>query len=477
MRTREQQKILNEKAHRNFAAFILACHDDYLMGWFHREVCKALMQFYVDLKNGKKPRLILTAPPRHGKSQLISRDFPAWLFGIDPNLSIIAASYSSDLAVRMNKDVQRIMDGTQYADIFPDSILSKKRNAGGYASSAIRTMSLFEIPFKKGSLRSVGVGNGITGMGCDVLIIDDPFKDRKDADSPTMRRNVWDWYTSTARTRLAPNGGIIVMHTRWHEDDLAGRLIEKGKSGDGENFVVINYPAIAEHDEKYRKIGEALHTERYPIDELVRIKQTIGERDFAALYQQRPTPQTGGIFKKEWFKYWDWSDLREAKNRMTMHISSWDLTFEGGENNDFVCGGTMFKAGADIFVTDLDWSHYDFPQQIRAIKNLNERQKPSFTLIEAKANGSAAIATLKREISGIIPIKPTESKVQRANAIAPYVEAGNIWLPNPKYFPWVNRFVDELCTFPSAAHDDAVDFLTQGVNYLMQKNINLNAWR
>lgn len=477
MWTKAQQQLLNDKAGQNLAAFVLANHDDYLMGWFHREVCKELMKFYVDVKQGNKPRLILTAPPRHGKSQLVSRDFPAWVFGVDPNISIIAASYSSDLSIRMNKDVQRIMDGIHYEEIFPKSVLSKKRNAGGFASSAIRTMSLFEIPSFKGSLRSVGVGNGITGMGCEILIIDDPFKDRKDADSPTQRKNVWEWYTSTARTRLAPNGGVIVMHTRWHEDDLAGRLIERGNTGNGEKFTIINYPAIAENEERFRHVGDALHPERYPIDELERIKMSIGERDFAALYQQRPTPQTGGIFKREWFKFWDWDMLAERRKHCTQHIASWDLTFEGGENNDFVCGGTMFKAGADIFVTDLDWAHYDFPSQIRAIKALNARQMPRVTLIEAKANGSAAIATLNREISGIIPIKPTESKVTRANAIAPYVEAGNIWLPNPKYFPWVNRFLDEICTFPSAPHDDAVDFLTQGVNYLMQKNVNLNKWR
>ena len=212
------EELAKRRARENLSSFVLYNHDDYIMGWFHREICRALKQFALDVIAKKSPRLIITAPPRSGKSQLVSRDFPAWFLGNYPESHIIASSYSSDLAGAMNTDVQRIIDGPRFRELFPFVFLASKEAAAktGDTGAYKKTTDKFEIVHYRGSYRSAGVGGGITGMGADILIIDDPHKDKAEAYSATMRSRVHDWYASTAYTRLAPGGGVIVMCTRWH---------------------------------------------------------------------------------------------------------------------------------------------------------------------------------------------------------------------------------------------------------------------
>ena len=208
---RLKREQLRRSAQKSLKDFIIYLDNSYLMGWVHEEICDTLDQFYDDVKNKKSPRLIICMPPRSGKSQIISRNYPAYLFGRDPNLNIITASYSADLSSRFNLDVQRIIDSDAYRSIFPNTLL------GGKAYPQYKkTDSLFEIVNYKGSYRSAGVGGGLTGMGCDILIIDDPLKDRAEANSPTIRNKLMDWYKSTAYTRLSDGGGVIILQTRWN---------------------------------------------------------------------------------------------------------------------------------------------------------------------------------------------------------------------------------------------------------------------
>ena len=314
--TKEEQLLamaqyLKLSAVESLEGFILYNNHNYSAGWVHKEICKALDQFLVDVQNKKSPRLIICMPPRHGKSELVSRYFPAYAFGRNPDLQIIATSYSADLSQRFNRDVQRIIDSEPYKEIFPRTSLNSTNVRTNASGSYIRTSDLFEIVNHKGAYRSCGVGGGITGAGADVLIIDDAVKDRAEANSLTIRNSIWDWYTSTAYTRLSPGGGVIVMATRWSIDDLIGRLLNHMAEGTGDVFKVISYPAIAEKDEKYRKIGEALHPERYPIEQLEAIKTTIGTRDWEALYQQHPAPEGGAIFKSERLRHWDLPHFRK----------------------------------------------------------------------------------------------------------------------------------------------------------------------
>ena len=447
----------------NLLAFVKTTMPSYKIGWVHREICGRLMDFLVKVERGESPRLILTLPPRHGKSQLVSKHFPSFGFGVDPDLSFISCSYGDDLSKRVNKDVQRIMDSPIYHKIFPNTSLSKKRNAGGY-NMAMRTTSLFEIPGHNGSFRSTGVGGGITGMGCDILCIDDPFKDRKSADSPTIRESVWDWYTSTAYTRLSPGGGVLVTVTRWHENDLVGRLLEAMKQEGGDRWEIINYPAIAEHDEPHRKKGEALHSDRYPLEMLLRIKSNIGSYDWGSLYQQHPTPRGGGVFKRKWIRHW--TTMPKVFDRV---IQSWDFTFKDSANSDNVSGQVWGQVGSNFYLLDNDTARMDFVSQVRAMQRMTSKWPEAIEkVVEDKANGPAIISALSSRIPGIIPYNPRGSKTARAYSISPLFEAGNVYLPPiDEEHPWVKKYIDELLAFPNAEHDDQVDSTTQALDSLV----------
>ena len=450
-------------ARRNLLAFVKVTMPTYKAGWVHREICARLMHFLADVLDGRSPRLVITMPPRHGKSELVSRRFPAWAFGINPDLSIIAASYSDDLSKRMNKDVQRIMDTPEYSMLFPNSTLSKRRNAGGIDNMPVRTMDLFEIPGHSGSYRSAGVGGGITGMGADILSIDDPFKDRASADSPTLRQRVWDWYASTAYTRLSPGGGVLVTVTRWHEDDLVGRLLAAQGQDGADRWTVVNYPAIAETDELHRDKGEALHPDRYPLPALKRIRANIGEYEWSALYQQHPTPMGGGVFKREWFRFYEPATLPVRFDRI---FQSWDFTFKASAHSDNVCGQLWGKKGPDFYLLDCVCDKMTFVESLKAMLLMTERHPEAVAkYVEAKANGEAIMDMVRQKVPGVIPVTPTESKVARAHAVTPLFQAGNVYVP--KEAPWVYDYLDELTKFPNAAHDDRVDATTQGLSQNM----------
>ena len=322
------------------AAFVRYTMPGYRMGWVHEEICSELDAFLADVVAGRSPRLMLTMPPRHGKSELASRRFPAYALGRYPDLSVISTSYAADLSSRMNRDVQRVIDSPEYRELFPGTALYGKNIRTVGNGSYIRNSDIFEVVGHAGCYRSAGVGGGITGMGGHIVIVDDPFKDRASADSPTIRQNVWDWYTSTLYTRLAPGGGVLIINTRWHMADLSGRLLEAAARGEGDHWRVVDFPAIATADEPHRKAGEALHPERYPLSQLLAIKKALGTRDWEALYQQRPTPDGGAIFKSEWLRFWLPKDLPEQFDQL---LISWDMTFKDGDDTDFVVGPRRYR--------------------------------------------------------------------------------------------------------------------------------------
>lgn len=457
MATRE----MNYLSRSNLLAFIKTTMPSYEIGWVHREICGRLMQFFCDVKEKKSPRLILTMPPRHGKSLIVSNNFPSWCFGIDPNISFISSSYSDDLAKRMNKAVQRIMGNQAYNDVFPNTQINQKTKVRNVSYS--KTTDLLEIPNYNGSFRSTGIGGGITGMGCDILSIDDPLKDRRSADSPTVRQTIWDWYTSTAYTRLSPGGGVLVTVTRWHEDDLVGRLLEQMTQEGGDQWTVINYPAIAEHDEPHRKKGEALHPQRYPLAMLEKIRRNVGSYDWESLYQQHPSPRSGGIIKNEWILHWDF--LPKFFDQI---IQSWDFTFKDAANSDNVAGTVWGKVGEMYYLLDCVCEKMDFVSQIRAMKRMTQKWPLARKkVVEDKANGPAVINVLHEKLSGIIPFEPVGSKTARAYSVSHLFESGNVLIP-PKdsEHPWVSKYVTELTTFPSAPHDDQVDSTTMALIYL-----------
>lgn len=385
-------------------------------------------------------------------SELASRRFPAYALGRYPDLSVISTSYAADLSSRMNRDVQRVIDSPEYRELFPGTALYGKNIRTVGNCSYLRNSDIFEIVGHAGCYRSAGVGGGITGMGGHIVIVDDLFKDRASADSPTIRQNVWDWYTSTLYTRLAPGGGVLIINTRWHMADLSGRLLEAAARGEGDHWRVVNFPAIATEDEPHRKAGEALHPERYPLEQLLAIKKALGTRDWEALYQQRPTPDGGAIFKSEWLRFWLPKDLPEQFDQL---LISWDMTFKDGDDTDFVVGQVWGRKGADRYLLDQVRRRMGFTDTVAAFRALAAKW-PGATrkLVEDKANGPAVIDALKHAVPGIIPVEPDGSKTARAHAVTTFFEAGNVLIPHPEHCPWAREYVAELTQFPGAPHDD-----------------------
>jgi predicted phage terminase large subunit-like protein len=466
--------IKRELARKKLIRFIIETFPGYKAGWFAHEVATALDQFLDDVEARKSPRLILEAPPRHGKTEIVSRRFPAYALGRNPDLAIISTSYSADLSNRINRDVQRIMDDPTYGWIFPETRIPGLK--AGRDGTRVRTSELFEVLDHKGSYRSAGVGGGIMGMGGDILVIDDPIKDAEQANSKTYRDKVWEWYQSTFYTRRMPGAGMLIILTRWHEDDLVGRLLKQMKDGEGDLWTVINFPAVAEQDEfstfdgrLLRKEGDPLHPERYSIEELDRIKRAVGSRVWASLYQQRPAAAEGAIFKRDW---WQWHRVTTDDPRqlvkdlgITNVVQFWDTAFKKGDQADFSVCVTMGAGKNRYFVLDVWRAQVEFPELKRAVPAQAAKWAPSVVLVEDKASGQSLIQEMKRETRiPIIPIPVDRDKVARANAVTPILEAGLVYLPEGA--PWVSDFVDELATFPNAAHDDQVDAFDGALSYL-----------
>ena len=470
----------SEAARGSLLEFILKTCEGYEASWFHAEVCRALDQFLADVIAKRSPRLMLFAPPRHGKTELVSRRFPAYALGRAPDLTFIAASYGDDLASRINRDVQTVIDSPAYLPIFPNTRIAGL-NARG--SSAIRNADMFETVNAKGErykgmYRSAGVGGGITGMGAHCLIVDDAVKDAEQANSEVYRNKVWDWFSSTAYTRLMPGGGVLIIMTRWHEDDLAGRLLARMKSGEGETYQVLSFPAIAEQDEKYRRKGEPLHAERYSLDALARIRKSVAERVWISLYQQRPSAAEGNRFKRDAWRFWrpdgqvgfarpDGCATKEASPtqpltedyRFDEVCISVDANFKDRKDADPATVWVVGRKGTARYLLDRFSGPVGFGKTCAAIKAMKAKYpRARKVYIEAKANGDAIIESLRAEMTGIIEVPKEISnsgKEARAEVMEPVVLSGNWYLP--EHMAWTADVVEQFATFPNGLHDDDVD--------------------
>lgn len=332
----------------------------------------------------------------------------------------------------------------------------------------------WQLEGHRGGVYSVGIGGALTGRPVDLLLVDDPLKGRKEADSPTYRDACKDFYTDTARTRLAPAAPIVIIQTRWHEDDLSGWLLA-GESGP--EWRYINVPAQAETDDDPlgRAPGEYLISARgRTAADWQATRRDVGSRTWAALYQGAPAPAEGGLFKRQ---HWRWYTAPKWERRpdgtMYVHsadeiIQSWDMTFKDTKASDFVVGQVWARYGADVYLLDQVRDRMDFPATTQAVKALSQKWPQSHAkLVEDKANGPAIIAQLQAVVPGLIPVTPKDSKYARASSVAPFVEAGNVHLPDPSLAPWVGDYVIEHTSFPNAAHDDQVDTTSQALNRLL----------
>ncbi len=276
-----------EMSRRFLLPFIQRFNPEYRAGWFHKDLTRRLEKFSQDVADGLSPRLMIEVPPRHGKSVTTTVNFPPWHLGHHPNHEFIICSYASQLAMTFSRGVREIIRDEAYQSLFPRTELKADTTSAEHWRTT-----------KGGGLLAAGVGGPMTGNGAHILVIDDPVKNAQEAESETIREGHEQWYNSTAYTRLAPGGGVLFIMTRWHHDDLAGRLLKKMAEG-GDQWEVVSYPAVAMEDEPYRRKGEALHPERYDEIALNRIQKAVGERTWWSLYQQQPTPDEGSYFMRD----------------------------------------------------------------------------------------------------------------------------------------------------------------------------------
>ena len=438
-----------------------------------------LEQFVKDVEDGKSPRLIICMPPRHSKSETTTKKLPAWVLGNHPDWEMIIASYSAELAEKFSRIARNTLKehSTRGNNVFDVELADD--------SASVKEWG---IKGHRGALASAGAGGAVTGKGAHIAIIDDPFKNREEANSKLQRDKIWDWYTSTMYTRLAPGGGIILVQTRWHDDDLAGRLIKEMEKGTGDIFDVINLPAIAEENDILgREIGEPLWPERYSLEMLEQIRKAIGEREFTSLYQQRPQLESGGIFRRQYFQYFeiienryiefvDYSGEKEKKYRIDV-LDTWcfqtiDPAMTVSRTADDTALGTfLVDKNFNIFLFDLYLDQIEVPEQWNLIMQYKNRYNPKFQGIENKASGIGLLQKAKADgVSTIKELKADTDKVTRAISISTMMENRKVFFYSG--LPNLLKLEEQLLKFPNASHDDAVDIMSYAGILISELKIN-----
>lgn len=445
----------------------------YKVNWHHKIIADKL----TDVVNGKIKRLMIFMPPRHGKSELVSRRMPAFFLGKNPDKDIILTSYSAELANKMNVNVQGIIDSEKFLKIFPNirlggSVLPPPTKV---SSQSPRQGNEFGIVDYRGGLVSAGVAGSIIGMGGDILLIDDAIKNYQESRSPAILEATWNWYGSTLNNRLQPDGAIVLIMHRWGEGDLPGRILDLADSDpDADQFEVIRFPAICDERNPYdpRQIGEALWPEAYDLKRLKAIRAN-NPRSFEALFQQRPGAEEGDLLKRKNMKNFY---TRLLNGRCDKMIQSWDCAFKGDESHDYVVGQVWGVWGKNFYLIHEVRAHMTFTETIRAIVLLSANYPEArIKLIEDKANGPAIIESAKRQLHGLVPFpgkgKPLGSKESRVKSISHIWEGQNVYLPSPSIASWIEDFISELANFPNGKRDDRVDAMSQAFIYLDQSNI------
>jgi len=416
-------QVKQARARRSLLAFT-----DYTLPQYkrasHHELIAAKLEA---VERGEIDRLMIFMPPRHGKSELASKRFPAWCLGRDPTRQIIAASYNSDLANDFGRNVRNIVAEPEFGQCFPGVSLATD-------SAAANRMNTN----KGGTYVAAGVGTAVTGRGAHIALIDDPFKDREEADSERRRETVWDWYRSTLYTRLMPGGAIVLIQTRWHEDDLAGRLLEEG----GDTWDVLELPALNEQ-------GEALWPEWYPVEALQRIKNAVGPREWSALYQQQPQPDDGTFFQREWFK--EWTTLPPVRYYGT---SDYAVTDGGGDYTVHTIWG--IDSQGDVYRVDQWRGQTTSDVWIESKLDLVAKYKPLCWFGEGGVIQKAIEPMLKRRMRErnvhcrIEWMPSVQDKPTRARSFQAMAATGRVYFEQ-------GADLSEYLVFPAGKNDDEVD--------------------
>ncbi|MBV1889385.1 MAG: phage terminase large subunit [Proteobacteria bacterium] len=406
-------------------------------------------------RKGEIKRLIINIPPRSLKSISASVAFPAWLLGHDPTTQIICISYSQDLTEKHARDCRAVMGSSWYQEVFPTRLSKNKKSITEFTTT------------KQGTRLATSIGGTLTGRGANFIIIDDPLKP-DEAVSETSRKNVNNWHDNTLYSRLnsKQDGCIIIIMQRLHLDDLVGHVCEQ------EDWDIVSLPAIAEREESYiipslfgtqvitRHPGEALHPNHEPIEQLDKLRRTLGEYNFSGQYQQAPIPLGGGMVKRNWIQ-----QCEGVPTAFEHIVQSWDTANKATELNDYSVCTTWGIKDKKYYLIDVFRKRLNYPDLKRTVIALREQYKARIVLIEDKASGTQLIQDLRHDGFGYVKAcKPEGDKVVRMHAQTNKFENGMVFLP--KSSPWLDTYISELTTFPQAKYDDQVDSTSQALGWM-----------
>jgi predicted phage terminase large subunit-like protein len=419
--------------------------------WHHAIHLDFLSQKLQALHKRKIRRLMVSMPPRHGKSLMLDVYLPLWWLAQHPEDSVILASYGETFARGFGGKVRDLV--IEHGDSLNLVVNKDKTAADDWQLTT------------GGGMVCVGVGGSITGRGANLLVIDDPVKNEEEAMSPTYREKMWDWWQATSQTRLEPNAVVVIVATRWHQDDLLGRIEDSDEENDWE---IIRLPALAEdNDPLGRAKDEPLWPERFFDDPLYESKQrNMSPYWWSALYQQRPTPEGGGIIKRDDFEF-----FHTQPEMFDQMMQSWDLALKDNQTNDYSVGQVWGRKGANLYLLNQVRGHYSLSKIQTYMKQFAAQYPQALAkIVEDSAMGPAIKQTLTHEVPGIIPFTAKGTKRSRLDAIEPVFRSHNIFVPTredgstPR---WVWDFIEELVQFPKGANDDQVDAATQAVSHML----------
>jgi len=487
----EMEMAVRVLARRRLLSFIKRFRPKYQAGWVHEDICRRLEQFVKDVEQGLAPRLLLLMCPRSGKSEISSRHLPAWILGQHPDWEIIAASHTLSLSLSFSRYIRDLMEDPAYKVIFPTASLDP-------GSRSVENWNLRQ----GGGYLAAGVNSGITGRGAHVLLLDDVVRDLEAADSTTIRDSTWEWYVSTAYTRLAPGGGVLGILTHWHDDDWAGRIQQVMASGDGDVFEIVKYPAINDYGDEYilasqpgqpivqllpgtpiphgakltRVKDTAIHPARYSTEAMLKIKRNMfaagQQRIWSSLYQQTPAPDDGLFFTAEMLKFYSSPPSRTGR---TVY-QAWDFAIATGQENDYTVGVTLlqdendtlhvldvlrFKSGDSFFIID---SILDYARQYD-VDLLGFEDGQIWKTLQAQFEKRCSE---RRYYPSHEILKPLTDKLVRAHPLRGRMQLGKVLFDANA--PWWQDTKQELLRFPAGKHDDVIDSLSWAVRLTLGRH-------
>jgi hypothetical protein len=445
-------ELLNrEMARRSLLPFIQLFHREYKAGWFHTRLCELLDDFILGVEQKKSPRLILTCPPRRGKSEIVSRKLPPYVLAKHPEWEWITATYGQDLSDGFGREVRELLNNPVYQDLF-DVKLDPRSNAADFVRTKLG-----------GMYKSTSIGGALTGMGAHILCIDDYCKDQQDADSQLIRDRAGEWYNSVARTRLHPGGGVIITATRWHVDDLIGRVL---RDHSHENWIVYEFPEEAKVDELYRKKGEVLHPERYPASEAAMLKKSLPPRVWASMYQCSPYIEEGGFFQAKHFR--TYQTLPEDTELRWLVAADYAVsTKTTADHTAVVALGVDHKGNVYIHPT-IHYGRFESLDSVEKTIKLAKTLKSRVLATEKGPIQSTLEPVFRAEMSkqkwyvSLSRHSRTAAKHVHAHAFRARMEAGQVFFPEGDFYthtlkPQLLQFMPE-----SEGEDDLVDALANG---------------